>query len=145
MRKRNLERMRYKPDRLASRLCLASVVCCAVYFTALYETQSVVPDMLMGADILLNILFLLAGFLAAEKAKVYSRGWSFIMLGMAAGQFARCLWLPEHYRALEQLAGGAYSITLVSLLASAALMLAAGIASCINSTALARYLKEAGK
>ncbi len=142
MKKRNLERMRYKNDKLASRLCLTAVVFDAVYFVVLYGRQSVVPDMNMGADILLNILFLLAGFFAAEQAKVYSRRWSFIMIGMALAQIARSFWLPEYYRALEQLIGGEYLTTKLSLLASAALMLAAGIVSYVNSTVLARYLDK---
>lgn len=144
MKKRNLERMRYKNDALASGLCLAAVGCDVVYFIAIYSRQTVVPDMRMGGDIILNILFLLVGFLASEQAKVYARNWSFVMLGLAAAQLARGLWLPEHYHELGQLVGGAYSLVRMSILASAALMLAAGIVCYINSTALRAYLQKSG-
>ncbi len=142
MKKRNLERMRYKSDTLASGLCIAAIACDAAHFVALYTQKTVVPDMQMGADIIINILFLLTTFFASEQAKVYTRNWSFIMIGVAVLQYARSFWLPEHYHALGQLTGGGYSLVRITIIASAALMLAAGIICYVNSTALRNYLAK---
>ncbi len=140
MKKRNIERMRYKNDRLASWLCLLSIVFNVWYFITLYSSFTVAPDQWLGIDILINILFLLAGFMASEKAKVYAKEWSYVMFCMAAAQLARMFWLPERYHELEQLVGGAYLTARFTILASALLMLLAGAVCFVNSTALRKYL-----
>jgi hypothetical protein len=145
MKKRNLERMRYKTDTLASGLCILSIVFDVWYFVTLYSSTTVVPDRWMGVDILINILFMLAAFLASEEAKVYAGKWAFVMFGLAAAQLARAFWLPELYRELEQLTGAAYQTARLTMLASAALMLLAGLVCRRNSAALRKFLAESGK
>jgi hypothetical protein len=145
MRKRNLERMRYKTDSLASGLCILSIVFDVWYFITLYSNNTVVPDRWMGVDILINILYLLAAFLASEEAKVYAKEWAYVMFGLGAAQLARAFWLPEVYRELEQLTGGAYQTARFTMLLSAALMLLAGLVCWRNSTALRKFLAESGK
>ncbi len=110
------------------------------YFITLYSSFTVAPDHTIGLDILINILFLLAGFMASEKAKVYAKEWSYAMFGMAAAQLARLFWLPERYHELGQLIDGAYLTARLTILASAAFMLLAGIVCFVNSTALRKFL-----
>jgi anaerobic C4-dicarboxylate transporter len=144
MKKRNLERMRYKNDRLSANLVLISIVCNVVFFVTLYSNSSVVPDYQIGMDVIINLLFLLIAFLAGEEAKVYTQKWAFVIFALAVVQAARIFWLPEHFNQLEQLIDGAYLRARYSMILSAAFMFAAAVTSYSNSTALRKYLNGLG-
>ena len=144
MRKRNLERMRYKDDTLAANMCLLAIVFDVAHFIILYSSTSIVPDYQMGIDIIINILFLLIAFLASEEAKVYSRKWAFVIMGVAVVQAARMFWLPLAYHGLGQLEGAGYLAACLSILVSAVFMLAGGIICYVNASALQKYLDKLG-
>jgi hypothetical protein len=144
MFKRNLERMRYKNDKLASGLVLLSIVGNVVFFVSIYTNNNIISDHRTGVDIVINLLFLLTAFLASEEVKVYKRKWVFVVVLLAALQFYRVFWLPGHYLELEQLVGRAYFVARYSMLFSALAMTLAGVVCWINSTALRGYLKNVG-
>jgi hypothetical protein len=151
-----MERMRYKTDKLAGSLCLLALVFDVLHFIGFYSSPTIKPDFRMGIDVIINIIFMLIAFWASEQAKVYDRTWSFIMMTLAAVQTVRVFWLPMHYYSFGraagavvnpeavQFSGGAFTYSLVTIIASGACMLAAGIVCYLNSTALRKYLNGLG-
>lgn len=136
---RNAERMRYQTDKLSYWLCIFSIICNAVYFVGLYTNRGVAPDVTVGADILINIIFMMVVFLGSEKLKAYQKNWGAYMMATGAVQILRIFWLPMHFHQLEMLTGFKYMLEIVSLLASGILLLFAGINSSRNVGILRRF------
>lgn len=135
---RNAERMQYQSDKLSYWLCILSVVCNAVYFVGLYTNRYVAPDVNIGADILLNIVFMMIVFLSSEKLKTYEKKWNGYIIIVGAVQILRIFWVPMHFHQLEMLMEGKYTLAIVSLVVSGILLLIAGINSTINIRILSR-------
>jgi hypothetical protein len=136
--KRNPNRMQYQTDKLSSTLCILSIIANIVFFVGIYTNRSVDPDWVTGADVLINIVFMMIVFLSSEKMKLYTKKWNFYVMGLGAVQVLRVFWLPSHYKALEMLIGGRYLLAVISLLTSAALLFAAGLNSTYNIKLLSK-------
>ena len=63
--------MRYKNNGLSFWLCMLAIVFDVAMFLIIYTTSSCTPNFELGLDLLINVLFLLAAFLTAEKTKAY--------------------------------------------------------------------------
>ncbi len=140
--KRNPEIMQYQSDKLSYWLCVLSIISNAVYFVSIYANKDVAPDVTTGADILLNIIFMMLTFLSSEKLKGYQKRWNILVAAIGAVQILRVLWLPMHFNRLEMLTGGKFTLAVVTLLVSGVLLLLAGINSSINIRVLNRYVDE---
>jgi hypothetical protein len=140
--KRNPARMRYKNDSRSAQLCYLSIVCDVAYFIAVYASTKIIPDMWMGADVILNILFMLIVFWGSEMLKVYDRRWPFIIAALGSVQILRVFWLPIKYRELEQLMGTSFTFVCASLALSGLFLFAAAMYSRFNSQLLNNYLKS---
>ena len=135
---RSAERMQYQSDKLSYWLCILSIICNAVYFVGLYTNRAIAPDVTIGADILLNIVFMMIVFLSSEKLKGYEKKWNGYIIIVGAVQVLRIFWVPMHFNRLEMLIEGRYTLAIVSLVVSGILLLVAGINSTINIRILSR-------
>lgn len=136
--RRNPERMKYQTDKLSYWFCILSIIANMTYFVSIYTNRSVDPDWVTGADVLINIIFMMVVFLASEKLKIYSRNWNIVVLVIGALQALRIFWLPSHYKGLEMLVEGRYVFAVVCLTISAAMLFAGGINATINSRILSK-------
>ena len=66
------------------------------FFISIYESNvgSWYYNILMGASILYNLIFLLAAFLCSEGIKNYKIGYSYLMIALGIGQIIRIFIYP---------------------------------------------------
>ena len=91
-----LDRMRYTKNTLASGLALLSILFDVFFFISIYESNvgSWYYNILIGASILYNLIFLLAAFLSSEGIKNYKIGYSYLMIVLGIGQVVRIFIYP---------------------------------------------------
>ena len=91
-----LDRMRYTKNSMASGLALLSILFDVIFFISIYESNvgSWYYNILMGASILYNLIFLLAAFLSSEGIKNYKIGYSYLMIALGVGQIIRIFIYP---------------------------------------------------
>ena len=151
-RELQLDRMRYVKNTASSRLCYLAILLNVFYFVSIYKSDvgSWYYQILIGASIVYNLLFMLMAFLASEGVKNYQASYSKLLYGLGAGQIARIFILPLQAHparvkiggAVVPLMGNAQFIRVVIYLAgSAACLLAAGVINQSKCTALAGHLK----
>ena len=91
-----LDRMRYTKNTLASGLALLSILFDVFFFISIYESNvgSWYYNILSGASILYNLIFLLAAFLSSEGIKNYKISYSYLMIALGIGQIIRIFIYP---------------------------------------------------
>ena len=91
-----LDRMRYTKNTLASGLALLSILFDVFFFISIYESNvgSWYYNILIGASILYNLIFLLAAFLSSEGIKNYKIGYAYLMIVLGIGQIIRIFIYP---------------------------------------------------
>ena len=91
-----LDRMRYTKNSLASGLALLAILVNVFYFINIYESNvaSWYYNILMGASILYNLIFMLAAFLCSEGVKNYKIGYAYGMFVLGIIQIIRIFIYP---------------------------------------------------
>ena len=91
-----LDRMRYTKNTLASTLAIVSILFDVFFFISIYESNvaSWYYNILIGASILYNLIFLLAAFLCSEGIKNYKIGYAYFMAVLGIGQIIRIFIYP---------------------------------------------------
>ena len=91
-----LDRMRFTKNTLASGLALLAILFDVFYFISIYESNvgSWYYNILMGASILYNLVFMLAAFLSSEGIKNYKIGYSYVMIVLGILQIVRIFIYP---------------------------------------------------
>ena len=135
---RNSEIMKYQADKLSYLLCILGIIFNVIYFVSIYTNRDIVPDAVVGADVLINIIFMMIVFMASEKLKLYEKKWNVYAALLGLVQILRVFWLPMHYKNLEMLTGTKFTLILVWLISSAAVLIFAGINATINSRILSK-------
>ena len=147
-----LDRMRYVKNTASSRLCYLAILLNVFYFVSIYKSDvgSWYYQILIGASIVYNLLFMLMAFLASEGVKNYQASYSKLLYGLGAGQIARIFILPlQAHQALVKIGGAEVPVmgnaqfirVVIYLAGSAACLLAAGVINQSKCTALAGHLK----
>jgi len=145
-----LDRMRFTKNTTSSRLVLLAIVFDAIYFVSLYQINlEFYYNLLMGASILYNLVFMLAAFLASEGVKNYRQGFSWVLCALGAGQIVRIFIWPTQAHAtsvtvagLEILAmsNGQFVRAVIYLAASAACLFVAAAVNFTKSRALKAHI-----
>lgn len=146
-----LDRMRYIKNTLASGLALLAILFDVIYFIGIYESNvgSWYYNILMGASILYNLIFLLAAFLCSEGIKNYKIGYAFLMVALGIGQIIRIFIYPMkahaatvtiQEQAVTVMETKQFTICVVYLLISAACLLAGAVIGIIRSRALQAHM-----
>jgi len=91
-----LDRMRYTKNSLAAGLALLAILVNVFYFINIYESNvgSWYYNILMGASILYNLVFMLAAFLCSEGIKNYKIGYAYGMFVLGIIQIVRIFIYP---------------------------------------------------
>ena len=133
------DRMRFTKNSLASGLAIIAIVFDVLYFLNIYSSDvhhvvgTFYYQIRIGASIILNLLFMLAAFLASEGIKNYKVEYGYLMVFLGALQVVRIFILPAQAHAAEVTVAGVtskvmetpqYITVIVYLLLSAACMFA---------------------
>ena len=91
-----LDRMRYAKNSFSSGFALLAILFDVFFFISLYESDvgNYYYNILIGASILYNLIFMLAAFLCSEGVKNYKIGYSWLMILLGAGQIVRIFIYP---------------------------------------------------
>ena len=91
-----LDRMRYTKNSLASGLALLAILFNVFFFINIYESNvgSWYYNILIGASILYNLIFMLAAFLSSEGIKNYKIGYAYVMIVLGIIQIVRIFIIP---------------------------------------------------
>ena len=91
-----LDRLRYTKNTQASGFALLSILFDVFFFISIYESNvgSWYYNILIGASILYNLIFLLAAFLCSEGIKNYKIGYAYLMVALGIGQIIRIFIYP---------------------------------------------------
>ena len=146
-----LDRMRFTKNKTSANLALLAIAFNVCFFISIYETDagSYYYNILIGASILYNLIFMLAAFLASEGVKNYKSGYAWLMAALGLGQIARIFIYPVRAHAAvvtvqdvsSAVMGDAqFTRTVLFLCLSAACLLAGAAVGLIRSRALAAHL-----
>ena len=91
-----LDRMRFTKNTLSSGLALLAILFNVLYFVSIYKSDvgSYYYNILMGASVLYNLIFMLVVFLSSEGVKGYKASFAFALLVVGALQILRIFILP---------------------------------------------------
>ena len=145
-----LDRMRYTKNTTSSRLALLAIVFDVFYFVSIYKTNvDFYYNLLMGASILYNLVFMLATFLSSEGVKNYKRGYSYVLCALGIIQIVRIFILPARAHATTITVGGAEMLAMsngqfvrvvIYLVISAVCLFAAAAVNLQKSRALKAHV-----
>ncbi len=150
-----LDRMRYTKNTLASGLALLSILFDVFYFISIYESNvgSWYYNILIGASILYNLVFMLAAFLSSEGVKNYKIGYSYVMIVLGAIQILRIFIYPMRAhvasvtiqeQAVTVMGTKQFTLCVFYLVASAACLFVGAIVGMIRSRALKAHIASLG-
>lgn len=134
-----LDRMRFTKNKTSANLALLAIVFDVCFFISIYETDvgTYYYNILIGASILYNLIFMLAAFLSSEGVKNYKLGYAYLMIALGLGQIARIFIYPMRAHnavitvqeeAVAVMGDGQYTRVVIYLTLSAVCLLAgAGI------------------
>lgn len=139
------ERLRYQKNKTSYILALGGLVFNCLYMVKLLGDPDIVPDIHVGIDVIINIVFLLFVFLGAEKLKVYNKIWCFIVTGIGLINFARIFYLPRRLLTMEtpQILQGDFNLMTIYLIISGVLLIAASVFGYFQCMRLAEIVKAA--
>ena len=146
-----LDRMRYTKNSLASGLALLAILFDVFYFINIYESNvgSWYYNILMGASILYNLIFMLAAFLSSEGIKNYKIGYAYVMIVLGVIQILRIFIYPMkahaatvtiQEQAVTVMETKQFTTCVIWLAASAACLLAGAVVGMIRSRALKAHI-----
>ena len=146
-----LDRMRYTKNTLASGLALLAILFDVFYFISIYESNvgSWYYNILLGASILYNLVFMLAAFLSSEGIKNYKIGYSYVMIVLGILQVVRIFIYPMRAHAatvmIQQqevivMEPRQFVFCVIWLLASAACLIAGAVIGMIRSRQLQAHI-----
>ena len=145
-----LDRMRFSKNTTSANFCYLAILFDVIYFISIYESDvgSWYYQILIGASVLYNLIFLLAAFLCSEGIKNYKVSYSFLLVGLGIIQLARIFILPSQAHAatvtikevpVQVMSDGQFFRVCLYLAISAACLFAAAFVGYTKGKALADY------
>lgn len=133
-----IDMMHYKPNRIAFWLTLLTIVLNIAMFIIIYKTNTsdLAADPQLGVDLLINVVFMLLCFLAAEKTKSYDRRWGSISIILGIIQTLRIFWIPLYYYLNHGINGGGFAACVVLLVLGAAALIVSGVITLFKAKTL---------
>lgn len=145
------DRMRFTKNTLSSGLALLAILFNVLYFVSIYKSDvgSFYYNIIIGASILYNLIFMLVVFLSSEGVKGYKASFAFALLVVGVLQIVRIFILPMRAHTATVTVSQQETVVMqtaqflrvvVYLCASAACCLIAGIVGIQKSRALAAHM-----
>ncbi len=146
------DRMRYTRNKLSSSLVIVAILFDVFFFVSIYKSDvgTFYYNIIIGASIIYNLVFMLLAFLSSEGVKEYNEKYSYLLIVLGIIQFVRIFIIPfkahntivvvssVERRVMES---GQFVRCIVYLVLSALCLLSAAIIGIIRSRELKEYLK----
>lgn len=128
-KKIDIDMYHYKPNRSAFWLILLAIVLNIAMFIIIYKTNTSIlsADVQLGIDLIVNVVFMLTCFLAAEKTKRYSKDWGIASIVLGGIEAARIFWIPLYYYLNGGISAGSFTACVVLLSGACASLIVAGL------------------
>lgn len=147
------DRMRFIKNSLSSNLAILGILFDVFYFVSIYKSDvdTYYYNILIGASIVYNLVFMLAVFLSSEGVKNYKKNYSYLLAVIGALQIVRVFIIPMRAHAATTLVNGETVVVmqdgqfirvLVYLIASAVCLIAAAVVNFIRCNELEAHLKS---
>lgn len=145
------DRMRFTKNTLSSGLALLAILANVFYFVSIYKSDvgSYYYNILIGASVLYNLVFMLVVFLSSEGVKGYKIGYAYALIVIGVLQILRIFILPMRAHAATVTINQQETVVMqtaqfirviVYLCISAACCLVAGVVGIQKSRALAQHM-----
>ena len=145
------DRLRFTKNTLSSGRALLAILFNVLYFVSIYKSDvgSYYYNILIGASVLYNLLFMLVVFLSSEGVKGYKASFAWVLLAVGALQILRIFILPMRAHAAAITVNQQETIVMQSaqfirvvvyLVASAACCFVAGLVGIHKSRTLAAHM-----
>lgn len=153
-KKIDIDMYHYKPNRSSFWLILLTIALNIAMFIIIYKTNTsaLAADLQLGFDLIINVVFMLTCFLAAEKTKRYSKEWGITSIVLGGVEAARIFWIPLYYYLNGGISVGSFIACIVLLAGAGAALIAAGLIAIAkykiieeNAPMLDGYLAKKGK
>ena len=146
-----IDRMRYTKNSASSRLAILAILFDVFFFVSIYKSDvgSYYYNILIGASILYNLVFMLAAFLASEGVKNYKANYSWLLIALGLIQIARIFIIPVSAHAATitvkgetsiVMGNGQFARVIIYLVLSALCCLASAAINLKKSRALAAHV-----
>lgn len=147
------DRMRFKSNSLSSNLTLLAVVLNVLYFVCIYKSDvsTYYYTYIIGLSVIYNLVFMLVAFLSSIGVKNYKINFSIALIVIGALQVVRIFGIPLNASNAVLSIGGEdvhvmgqwqFVRTLIYLISSSALLIAAGVIGIIRSKILQSYKQQ---
>lgn len=92
-----VDRMRYEKNKICSNLAILAILFNALFFVSIYKSDvgTWYYEIMIGASIVYNLLFMMIVFLISEGSKNYKVGYSWLAIAVGALQFVRLFIYPR--------------------------------------------------
>lgn len=145
------DRMRFIKNSLSSNLALVGILFDVFYFVNIYQSDVDVYyyNILIGASIVYNLIFMLAVFLSSEGVKNYKKNYSYLLVVVGLLQIARIFIIPVRAHAAVTLVNGEsvvvmqdrqFTLVVACLILSAACLIASAVVNFIRCQELSEHL-----
>lgn len=145
------DRMRFTKNSLSSTLVYVAILFDVFFFVSIYKSDvgSWYYNILIGASILYNLIFMLASFLASEGIKNYKFSFSIVLFVLGAIQICRIFIYPMmahgatvdlQGEAVTVMGDGQFVRCVIYLVCSAACLIASAVIGAIRSRTLAAHM-----
>ena len=147
------DRMRFIKNSLSSNLAILGILFDVFYFVSIYKSDvdTYYYNILLGASIVYNLVFMLAVFLSSEGVKNYKKNYSYLLAAIGVLQIVRIFIIPMRAHAATTMVNGETVVVmqngqfirvLIYLIASAACLVAAAVVNFIRCSELEAHLKS---
>lgn len=149
------DRMRFIKNSLSANLALLDIIFDVFYFVSIYQSDVDVYyyNILIGASIVYNLVFMLAVFLSSEGVKNYKKDYSYVLAVVGVLQFARIFIIPMRAHSASILIGeeeivvmqnGQFMYVTVCLVLSGVCLIALAAVNYIKCRELSGHLESLG-
>lgn len=149
------DRMRFIKNSLSANLALLGIIFDVFYFVSIYQSDVDVYyyNILIGASIVYNLVFMLAVFLSSEGVKNYKKNYSYVLAVVGVIQFARIFIIPMRAHSAAILIGeeeivvmqnGQFMYVTVCLVLSGVCLIASSAVNYIKCRELSEHLESLG-
>lgn len=149
------DRMRFIKNSLSANLAILGILFDVFYFVSLYQSDvdTYYYNILIGASIVYNLVFMLAVFLASEGVKNYKKNYSYLLAVFGILQLVRITIIPMRAHAATTLVNGEpvvvmqngqFTWVVACLVLSAACLIASAAVNFIRCQELSEHLKSLG-
>lgn len=149
------DRMRFIKNSLSSNLAILGILFDVFYFVSLYKSDvnTYYYNILIGASIVYNLVFMLAVFLSSEGVKNYKKNYSYLLGVLGVIQIVRIFIIPMRAHAAVTIVNnesvvvmqnGQFVRILIYLVISAVCLIASAAVNIIRCNELEAHLKSFG-